>query len=559
MHENSKLSKFLNQCQDIFTDDILGVVTPKQEDDDHAIELLPGSSPPNKPPYRVSQTQQEEIMRQVNELVEKGMARPSSSPFCSSPVLLMQKKDDAYCMCVDDRALNWISIKNRFHVPQVEDQFYKLQGLTYFSRIDLKSGYHQIRIVDEDIVKTTFCTTFGLYECLVMPFGLRNALATFNCTMEQIFQPYRNFTEVFFDNVIIYSKSTKEHKKHLQVIFQALRDNKLFIKQTKSDFFLQEIQYLGHIISQFGIRMDPLKLEVPHIRKNKKQSTESSRRSAKYVPKAVKTTSSAASSRSTRSKKSSSDDERIDTDKERDSQESDQEDILKEVEAAGPSKYERSDEEDTSTPLEKKSQKPRSREQVLMDKAMARVEARRKELADARAAKAAKIARPTTMEEARKLRIEKAKAIQKERKRLEAEEKAQEEAEVAQATQTQENEVIDLSGTVEYLKKIEKEKHTAKQRAAQLAREKIKEALSRKAEEQVLEPSQGSPKRPRQEEEEEIEHIQADPIPSSPMNIPPAPPFSLITPFPLASTPKTPPSPSPLDLPRSPPVPTSPQ
>ncbi|MCO5605598.1 hypothetical protein L7F22_059781 [Adiantum nelumboides] len=271
----------------------------------------------------------------------------------------------------------------------------------------------------------------------------------------------------------------------------------------------------------------------------------------------IQTTISAASSRSTRSKKSSFDEERTDTDKEQDSQESAQEDVPKEVEAAGPSEYERSDEEDTSTPLEKRSQKPRSREQVLMDEAMARVEARRKELVDARAAKAAKIARPMTMEEARKLRIEKAKAIQKERRRIEAEKKAQEEAEAAQATQTQEKEVIDLSGTIEYLKKIEREKHIAEQRAAQLAREKIKEALSRKAEEPVLEPTQGSPKRPRQEDEEELEHIQADPIPPSPINIPPASPSSPITPFPPTSTPRTPSSPSPLDLPKSPPTPTS--
>ncbi|MCO5577582.1 hypothetical protein L7F22_031413 [Adiantum nelumboides] len=137
--------------------------------------------------------------------------------------------------------------------------------------------------------------------------------------------------------------------------------------------------------------------------------------------------------------------------------------------------------------------------------------------------------------------------------------KAQEEAEAAQAAQAQETEIVDLNGTIEYLKKLEREKHTAEQRAAQLAREKIKEALSRKAEEPVLEPTQGSPKRPRQEEEEEIEHIQADPIPPSPINIPPAPPSSPITPFPPASTPQTPPSSLPLDIPKSPLAPTSPQ
>ncbi|MCO5552450.1 hypothetical protein L7F22_005961 [Adiantum nelumboides] len=145
MNEELELCKFLNQFQDVFIDDIPGELPPKRGDDDHVIELLLGSSPPNKPPYRVSQAQQEEIMRQVNELVEKSMVRPSSSPFCS-PILLMHKKDGTYRMCVAYRALNRITIKNRFLVPQIEHLFVKLQGLTYFSRIDLKSGYHQIRI-----------------------------------------------------------------------------------------------------------------------------------------------------------------------------------------------------------------------------------------------------------------------------------------------------------------------------------------------------------------------------------------------------------------------------
>ncbi|MCO5605966.1 hypothetical protein L7F22_060152 [Adiantum nelumboides] len=214
--EDLELSKFLNQFQDVFIDDIPGELPPKRGDDDHAIELIPGSSLPNKPPYRVSQAQQEEIMRQVNELVEKGMVRPSSSPFCS-PILLVHKKDGTYRMRVNYRALNKITIKNRFPVPCIEDLFDKLQGSTYFSRIDLKSGYHQIRIVNEDILKTAFCTTFGLYEYLVMPFGLTNAPATFNCMMERIFRPHCNFTRVFFDDVIIYSKSMEEHKKHLQM------------------------------------------------------------------------------------------------------------------------------------------------------------------------------------------------------------------------------------------------------------------------------------------------------------------------------------------------------
>ncbi|MCO5587922.1 hypothetical protein L7F22_041875 [Adiantum nelumboides] len=193
LQEDLELSKFLNQFQDVFIDDIPGELPPKQGDDDHGIELILGSSPPNKPPYRVSQAQQEEIMRQVNELIEKGMVRPSSSPFCS-PVLLVHKKDGTYRMCINYRALNRITIKNKFLVPRIEDLFDKLQGLTYFSRIDLKSGYHQIRIVNEDILKTAFRTTFGLYEYLVMFFGLTNAPATFNRMMERIFRPHRNYT-----------------------------------------------------------------------------------------------------------------------------------------------------------------------------------------------------------------------------------------------------------------------------------------------------------------------------------------------------------------------------
>ncbi|MCO5552858.1 hypothetical protein L7F22_006376 [Adiantum nelumboides] len=224
--EDLELSKFLNQFQDVFIDDIPGELPPKRGDDDLAIELILSSSLPNKPPYRVSQAQQEEIMRQVNKLVEKGMLRPSSSPLCS-PVLIVHRKDGTYRMCVDYRALNKITIKNRFPVPRIEDLFDELQGSTYFSRIDLKSGYHQIRIVNEDILKTAFHTTFGLYEYLVMPFGLTNAPATFNCMMERIFQPHRNFTRVFFDDVIIYSKSMEEHKKHLQMVlvFEKMKEH----------------------------------------------------------------------------------------------------------------------------------------------------------------------------------------------------------------------------------------------------------------------------------------------------------------------------------------------
>ncbi|MCO5579632.1 hypothetical protein L7F22_033489 [Adiantum nelumboides] len=252
------LHSFLNEHTELFIDDISSELPPKRGDDDHRIDLIPRSSPPNKPPYPVSQAQQEEIMSQVNELVQKGMVRPSSSPFCS-PILLVHKKDGTYGMCVDYRALNKLTVKNQFPIPRIEDLFDNLQGSTYFSRIDLKSGYHQIQIVPEDIHKTTFRTT---YEFLVMPFGLTNAPATFNRMMERIFRVHRAYKGVLFDDIIVYSKSLEEHKEHLKAVFQALQENKLYINCKKSEFFLEEIHYLGHIISKDGIRMDPQKLEL---------------------------------------------------------------------------------------------------------------------------------------------------------------------------------------------------------------------------------------------------------------------------------------------------------
>ncbi|MCO5615037.1 hypothetical protein L7F22_069325 [Adiantum nelumboides] len=159
---DNDLHSFLNEHAELFIADIPSELPPKRGDDDHRIDLIPRSSPLNKPPYRVSQAQQDEIMSQVNELVQKDMVRPSLSPFCSL-VLLVHKKDGTYRMCVDYRALNKLTVKNRFPVPRIEDLFDELQGSTYFSRIDLKNGYHQIQVVPEDIHKTGFRTTFDLY------------------------------------------------------------------------------------------------------------------------------------------------------------------------------------------------------------------------------------------------------------------------------------------------------------------------------------------------------------------------------------------------------------
>ena len=249
---------FLKQFEDCFIES--GELPPTRPED-HRIDLIPGSSPPNLSPYRVSLAQQEEIMKQVQDLLEKGLIQPSSSPYCS-PVLLVQKKDGTFRMCIDYRSLNKITIKNRFPIPRIDDIMDKLGGATIFSRIDLKSGYHQIRMVPEDVHKTAFKTAFGLYEFLVMPFGLTNAPATFNLLMNRIFQPYRTFTGVFFDDVLIFSRFEDEHTQHLQIIFNELRQHKLCINVKKSEFFLTEIHYLGHIVSHNTIRMDPAKIKA---------------------------------------------------------------------------------------------------------------------------------------------------------------------------------------------------------------------------------------------------------------------------------------------------------
>ncbi|MCO5591194.1 hypothetical protein L7F22_045175 [Adiantum nelumboides] len=259
-NEDNERTEFLEKYNDCFTESLLDRLPPERPKD-HRIDLIPGSSPPNQPPYRVSLSQQEEIMKQVTELLEKGLIRPSSSPYCSL-FLLVQKKDGTFRMCVDYRSLNKITIKNRFLIPRIDDILDKLQGSCTFSRIDLKSGYHQIRIALEDVHKTAFRTTFGIYEFLVMLFGLTNAPASFNRMMDRIFRPYRKFTGVFFDDILVFSETEEEHKKHLDIVFQELRKNELHINAKKSKFFLKEIHYLGHIVSHNKVRMDPVKIQV---------------------------------------------------------------------------------------------------------------------------------------------------------------------------------------------------------------------------------------------------------------------------------------------------------
>jgi hypothetical protein len=202
------------------------------------------------------------LKKQIDELLSKGYIRSSSSPW-GSPILFVDKKDGSIRMCIDYRPLNDVIIKNKYPLPRIGDLFDQMKGAKIFSKIDLRSGYHQLKIRLEDIPKIAFTSRYGLYEFTVMPFGLTNAPAYFMYLMKKVFMEYLDkFVVVFINDILVFSRNEEEHEEHLRLVLHKLQEHQLYAKFSKCDFWLKEVSFLRHIITKGGMAVDPSKVQA---------------------------------------------------------------------------------------------------------------------------------------------------------------------------------------------------------------------------------------------------------------------------------------------------------
>ncbi|GBG74853.1 hypothetical protein CBR_g19366 [Chara braunii] len=249
------IAKLLEEFKDL-TESPTGVVSRPIH---HRIEIEPGSRTPKGAVYRMSPRELEELRKQLDELLEKGWIRSSSSPF-GAPVLFVPKKEGELRMCIDYRGLNAITVKNVEPLPKIDDLLDRVQGCTYFSKIDLKSGYDQIEVHPDDQYKTAFRTRYGHYEFIVMPFGLTNAPATFQRCMNDLFRPWLDiFVVVYLDDILVFSKTLQEHQGHLRQVLEKLREAN---NAKKCEWAKTQVLYLGHVLDENGIKPEDSKIEA---------------------------------------------------------------------------------------------------------------------------------------------------------------------------------------------------------------------------------------------------------------------------------------------------------
>ncbi|GKC11896.1 putative reverse transcriptase domain-containing protein, partial [Tanacetum coccineum] len=250
----------VREFPEVFPEDLPGLPPVLQVE--FQINLILRVAPVARAPYRLAPSKMQELSDQLQELADRGFIRPSTSPW-GAPVLFVKKKDGSFRMCIDYRELNKLTVKNRYPLPRIDDLFDQLQGSSTYSKIDLRSGYHQLRVRDEDIPKTAFRTRYGHYEFHVMPFGLTNTPAVFMDLMNRVCKPYLDkFVIVFIDDILIYSRNKEEHADHLRIILELLKKEKLYAKFSKCDFWISIVQFLGHVIDSQGIHVDPAKIEA---------------------------------------------------------------------------------------------------------------------------------------------------------------------------------------------------------------------------------------------------------------------------------------------------------
>jgi hypothetical protein len=233
----------VREYPDVFPEELPGM--PPDKDIEFVIDLIPGTSPIAKRPYRMAAPELAELKKQLGELQRGGFIRPRSSQW-GAPVLFVENKDKSMRMCVDYHSLNEVTIKNKYPIPRIDDLFDQLKGSKYFLKVDLRSGYHQLKIRKSDIPKTAFVTRYGQYEFTVMSFGLTNAPTYFMNLMNKVFmEEMDKFVIVFIDDILVYSKSVEEHEQHLRVVLGKLRAHKMYAKFSKCECWLEKISFLG--------------------------------------------------------------------------------------------------------------------------------------------------------------------------------------------------------------------------------------------------------------------------------------------------------------------------